>query len=334
MKRLAAFVLIILVAGLAAWRYWGGGSGAAHADVFQGYTEGDLLYLGPVEGERLARLDVDIGQEVTARQQLFEMSTHVLDTQRNEQLARMNQAQSQVEDLQAAQQRPEQIAVLEAAVTRAQAALVLSQNDFDRQSALFPKGATTKALLDQAQAALSRDKASLEEANRQVIAAKLGGRVQEIDAAKAAVLAARAQLRQFETRIRRQSVFSPAAGVVQDVFFRPGEMVNAGQPVLSLLPPENRKVRFYVAETRLADFALGRKVAVSCDNCPAGLVATVIFMSKETEFTPPVIFSEQERAKLVFRLEAKLTGGGARLPLGLPVTVRLLPKDRDEAASQ
>lgn len=332
MKRVVIPIVLALLVAIVGWRYWGGASGTPGAGSFQGYVEGDLVYVGPVEGERLATLFVDVGQEVTAGQPLFTVATTVLDTQRNEQIARMEQAQAQVENLKAAQQRPEQIAVLEAAVARAQAALTLSQNEFDRQSTLYPKGVTTKALLDQASAALNRDKATLEEMNRQVIAAKLGGRTQEIGAAEAAVLAARAQLRQIEARIARQSVVAPAAGAIQDVFFRPGEMVNAGQPVLSLLPPANRKVRFYVSEPQLSGLALGRKVSVACDNCPPGLVGRVTFMSRQTEFTPPVIFSEQERAKLVFRLEAKLPESAARLPLGLPVTVRLLPQDAPEAA--
>ena len=334
MKRLLIPLLILSIAGVIAWRYWGGASGMASAGLYQGYVEGDLIYVGPVEAERLATLSVDVGQEVVSGQPLFSMSTTVLDTQRNEQLARMEQAQAQVQNLKEAQQRPEQIAVLEATVARMQAGLVLSQNDYDRQSTLYPKGATTKALLDQASAALARDKASLQEAQRQVIAAKLGGRTQEIGAAEAAVLAARAQLRQMETRIARQSVTAPASGVIQDVFFRPGEMVNAGQPIVSLLPPANRKVRFYVAETQIAGFAPGRRVSVACDGCASGLVARVSFMSQQTEFTPPVIFSEQERAKLVFRLDAKLTDAAARLPLGLPVTVRLLPADADGAAAK
>ena len=85
------------------------------------------------------------------------------------------------------------------------------------------------------------------------------------------------------------------------MFFRAGEVVNAGQPVLSLLPPQNLRLRFYVPEPVLATFALGQTVAVACDSCPAGIEAKVSFISREAEYTPPVIFSEQERAKLVFR---------------------------------
>ena len=108
---------------------------------------------------------------------------------------------------------------------------------------------------------------------------------------------------------------------MQDVYFRAGEVVNAGQPVLALLPPGNRRIRFYVPEPRALDHRARRAVAVTCDSCPAGSCATIVFISQEAEYTPPVIFSEQERAKLVFRVEAQPAATRA-LPIGLPVTVR------------
>jgi HlyD family secretion protein len=107
----------------------------------------------------------------------------------------------------------------------------------------------------------------------------------------------------------------PADAKVQDVFFRAGEVVNAGQPVLSLLPPGNLRVRFYVPEPALSSLALGQTVRVTCDN---------FFISREAEYTPPVIFSEKERAKLVFRIEARPVGTWS-LPIGLPVSVNPVP---------
>jgi HlyD family secretion protein len=97
--------------------------------------------------------------------------------------------------------------------------------------------------------------------------------------------------------------------------------VNAGQPVLALLPPANLRVRFYVPEPMLSTIMLGQTVSVTCDNCGADLRARITFISQEAEFTPPVIFSEQERAKLVFRVEARPLDPDLRLPIGLPVTV-------------
>jgi len=211
--------------------------------------------------------------------------------------------------------------VLRAQEERERASLDLSRNEFQRQQALFQRGISAKARLDQTESAFERDKAALEEEGRQIEAAQLSGRSGEIEAAEAAVRAAEATLRQAETRLAKRRVAAPAAARVQDVYFRAGEVVNAGQPVLALLPPKNLRVRFYVPEPVLSTLSLGEAVRVACDSCGDGLHARITFISSEAEFTPPVIFSEQERAKLVFRAEARPVDTNLRLPIGLPVTV-------------
>jgi HlyD family secretion protein len=296
---------------------------------FSGYVEGDLVQIGPVEGERVARLAVEPGDEVARDAPLFAMATPVLDEARAEAQARVDQARATLENLKAALNRPEQVAVLRASLDRAKASLALSQAEFARQSTLLDKGAATVSARDSAKFALDRDVAAVAEAQRQIEASLLPSRNHEILAASAAIAQAEAQLSQIDVRIARQSVRAPAAGVIQDVFFRPGEMVAAGQPVLALLPPENRKFRFFVSETQLARLALGKRVEVSCDACPPGLTARVIYISPQAEFTPPVIFSLDERGKLVFRVDARPDAGTPPLPLGLPVRVRLADAPKD-----
>ncbi len=319
MKRVA--VVAILIAAFAAWQIWRGGS--REEGAFLGYVEGDIRYIGPIEGERIKSVAVEAGDRVEAGAPLFAMETPVLDQQRKEVAARIAQMEAQLQNLQAALNRPQQVAVLEAAVTRAEAALKLSKLTYDRQKILFAKGDVPKATLDSAEMALSRDEASLNEAKRQVTAALLAGRSQEIEGAEAALRQARSQLAQLDIRIARQSVAASAGGSIEDVFFRAGEMVNAGQPVLSLLPPEGRKTRFYVPQGKLAQFHLGQRVAISCDGCPEGLYARVFYISSQEEYTPPVIFSDTEREKLVFKIEARMEGAAIALPLGLPLRVRL-----------
>ncbi len=181
------------------------------------------------------------------------MSTTLLDRARDEATARIAQLEAQVENVQAAMNRPEQIAVLQAGLERAEAALQLSRADYDRQRKLYAEGHVAKAALDRAEMARARDEASVKEARRQVEASRMASRSQEIEAAEANLKQARAQLDAMNIRIKRQSVVAPADGVVQDVFFRPGEIVNAGQPVVALLPPENRKVRFYRLRAGVAE---------------------------------------------------------------------------------
>ena len=317
--RLRALVAILVVAAAVGAAYWYSVRDNDIETAFQGYIEGNLVFMAPEEGGRIERLAVEAGDEVAEGQLLFALDASVQEARRNEAEARYRQAEAQVANLRAALQRPEQVAVLRAQEERARASLDLSRSEYERQQTLFQRGISAKARLDQAEAALERDKAALDEAVRQIQAAQLSGRSGEIAAAEAAMRAAEAMLRQTETHVAKRRVVAPAAARVQDIYFRAGEVVNAGQPVLALLPPQNLRVRFYVPEPLLSTLSLGDIVHVACDSCE-GLRARISFMSSEAEFTPPVIFSEQERAKLVFRVEARPLDADMRLPIGLPVT--------------
>ena len=101
--------------------------------------------------------------------------------------------------------------------------------------------------------------------------------------------------------------------------------------MLSLLPPGNIKVRFYVPDTVLPSIAYGDEIKVGCDGCAGGLTARVSFIAKQSEFTPPVIYSLEERAKLVFLIEA-LPDKPSEFRVGQPVDVTLMPQHAAPAA--
>ena len=154
------------------------------------------------------------------------------------------------------------------------------------------------------------------------------GRESEIKARKAAVEAAHAAVAMAQWRFDQRHVAAPAAGVVADVLARAGETMPAGGPVISLLPPENIFVRFFVPEQLLATVHRGDRVKLFCDSCPAGLIAAISFISPQAEYTPPVIYSESSRAKLVYRVEARPPPQQASLlNPGQPVAVRPVAKD-------
>lgn len=148
------------------------------------------------------------------------------------------------------------------------------------------------------------------------------GTPKDFDAADATLRDAKARLNSVQTHLSRRNVASQVGGTVEQIYFRPGEMVGAGRPVLALLPPGNLKVRFYVPETALAGIAYGDIVNVNCDGCARGLTARVSFIARQSEFTPPVIYSLEERAKLVFLIEA-LPDKPGDLRVGQPVDVTL-----------
>jgi len=155
------------------------------------------------------------------------------------------------------------------------------------------------------------------------------GTQKDFDAAQAALRQAEAQVNTAQTRLARRSIASPVTGSVEQVYFRPGEVVTASKPIVALLPPGNIKIRFFVPETVLARISYGEEVKVHCDGCAADIIAKVSFIAKSAEFTPPVIYSQEERAKLVYLIEA-LPESPANLRVGQPVDVRL---DKDVKSS-
>jgi HlyD family secretion protein len=148
------------------------------------------------------------------------------------------------------------------------------------------------------------------------------GSQKTFDDAEAALRTAEARLNSAKTRLERRGVKSPANGIVQEVYFRVGEQVQPGRPIISLLPPGNVRVRFFVPQAVLPKVSLGDRIAVSCDGCAGNIVARVNFISTQAEFTPPVIYSQEERARLVFRVEAT-PEHPETLRVGQPVSVAL-----------
>lgn len=148
------------------------------------------------------------------------------------------------------------------------------------------------------------------------------GTQKALDDARSNLEQAKANLAWSETRLARRRAYAPMAGSIEEVYFRPGETVLPGRPVVGLLPPSNLKIRFYAPETEVAAIAIGQTVTVTCDACGTGLNAKVTFIARSAEYTPPVIYSLEERAKLVFLIEAR-PDEPDKFRVGLPVSVRL-----------
>jgi HlyD family secretion protein len=291
--------------------------------TFQGWVEADLVFVSPDDPGRVEQLAVREGDAVAAGVALFAVDEDLQRADVAAGTAAVAEARARLARLEAQQQRPAEISVLEAQQQRIEAMLALSTAEFERQKALAEKGFTPKAQLDTAQANYNRDRAGLEEIRSQIVVARLASRDEDIAAARQALAMAEARLKSAETRLARRRVASPVTGTVKQVYFRPGEMVPVGRPVLALLPPANIKVRFFVPEPMLPRVALGGTVQVQCDGCNGDLSARIDFIAQTAEFTPPVVYTLEERAKLVFLVEAR-PAQPERLRVGQPVRVLLV----------
>ncbi|MGB9365822.1 MAG: HlyD family efflux transporter periplasmic adaptor subunit [Xanthobacteraceae bacterium] len=315
MTTLARATVLVLALALAA-------CGNPNNGRLQGWIEGDFVFVGPDETGRVETLKVREGDQVTAGAPLFSVDADLQQADANNTSAQVAEARARLQRLEAAQQRNEEIAVLEAQEKRAEAMLQLSTTEFDRQQQLTARNAGTQAALDTAKANFNRDKAALEEVRRHIAVARLSARDEDIAAARQTLAAAEARKTAAETKLARRKLVSPVSGAVQQIYYRPGEMVPAGRPVVSILPPGNIKVRFFVSEPLLPTIALGDTVEVTCDGCAKPIAARVSFIARSAEFTPPVIYSLEERNKLVFMVEAR-TDTPEGLRVGQPVGVAL-----------
>src|SRR5215467_15651281 len=183
---------------------------------------------------------------------------------------------------------------------------------------------------DLQQADLNQNKATLANAqqtyDRAAALSKTGSGTQaNLDSAVSALRVAEARVATSQTRLARRKGFAPVAGTIQQIYFREGEMVAAQRPVLSIMPPGNMKLRFFVPETELPKLAIGDQVRVVCDNCAADLTAKIYFIATTAEYTPPVIYSLDERSKLVYLIQARPSRPDS-LRVGQPISVYLNPK--------
>lgn len=299
------------------------GCGNPAPPALQGYIEGEYVRIAAPFAGTLVALDAQRGSQVSAGSPLFALESENEDSARREAEERVKRAQAQAEDLRKGR-RPTEITAARAQLTQAQAAAGLSERDYARQQELVSKGFVSQSRADEARAARDRDRGKLAEINAELQTVLAGTRPDEIRAAEAEVAAARESLKQADWRLRQKSVAATVGGTVTDTLFVRGEWVPAGAPVVAMLPPGNVKVRFFVPEPRLGALKVGQKVALACDACGPGLEATVAYIASQAEFTPPVIYSKDNRAKMVFLVEARPAAEqAARLHPGQPVDVTL-----------
>ncbi|MBP1846979.1 HlyD family secretion protein [Rhizobium petrolearium] len=315
MKRILAVVLAA-AAALAVLPFLLAGSGDR---AYQGWVEADTLFIGAESAGRLTALDVAEGQDVAAGAPLFRLDASSEEAAVAAARAALARSQAELDLAEAAQKRPEEIDVLRASEREAVARLELAKQDLDRTRVLVERGTATQASLDTAIATEAANRAALDSVRSEITLANLPVRDEQLRQAREAVAAAKADLASAEAALAKRSVAAPAAGSIETLYYRLGEVVPSGRPIVALLPPENVRIRFFVPETEIARLALGQAIRVACDACePAD--AKISFISGTTEYTPPEIYSLEERAKLVYRVEAIPADPKSFRP-GLPVDV-------------
>ena len=287
--------------------------------VYTGYIEGDYVHVAPLLTRQITELRVTEGQVVAAGDILFVLE----DTRETAALraaqARRAAAEANLHNLETGS-RDAEIDVINASLEQALADQALARSNLTRSQSLFERDIVTTARVDADSAALERANAAVAQLRAQLEVAHLPARDEQLAAARASLDAASAETDLAAAALEDLTVTAPVSGVIDTLFFDTGEVAQAGRSTLSILPPGAVTVLFFIPEPDRMGFAPGQDLAVSCSGCPAGLTATLTRMDSAPQFTPPVIYSRDERARLVFRAEARLDRDAGLLP-GQPVTL-------------
>jgi HlyD family secretion protein len=305
-------VVVLIVTAILIWYLL---SGQQRERALSGYIEGESLFLAAPVAGTVSAINAQEGQRVAAGTALFTIDPATLSAQGEQARAQVSEARTQIASAAANAQQAE------AEATAAAADADRARRDLNRLLSVKREDPAAVASKD-----IDAAQATLREANARLNAARqtAAARHAQIAAARAQESRARGGEREVSIRVGQLAPSSPSAARVEDIFYRPGEWVAANQAVVSLLPDDRVKVRFYVPEKEAARYRPGKTVRFSCDSCASGLTAKISYVSSRSEFTPPVIFSRDSRDRLVFMVEA-IPAKSANLMPGLPVDVEPLP---------
>jgi HlyD family secretion protein len=297
-----------------------------HQTIIQGYIEGKYTYItGNISGT-LDQLFVDRGTPVKTGQILFILDQEPETSALKAAEQKLVQSTQTLQDMEKGS-RANVIKALEAQKVQAIANLDFTKKTLDRYHEMIKYGAIDKSAVDRIDSEYLNNKKKVEQMSANLEEAKLGARENAILAQKALVESNTAEVKKATWALEQKTKRSPIDAMVFDTLFKVGETVNSGQPVVSLLAAKNIKLIFFIPEKQLSRIALGNKINFTCDSCNKLSTAVIDFISPEAEYTPPVIYSESSRDKLVYRVEAKLPPESAfAFHPGQPVQVILQSK--------
>ena len=285
---------------------------------YTGYLEADYLYVAPLSAGRIEAMPAMEGQAVAPGDVLFALDAIQQQNLLDAAEARVSAAQATLENLETGS-RSEELDVIRASLSKAEADLAQAQSNLARSERLLAVGTVPSVRVEQDRTALASVQAQADQLRAQLAVAELPARNAQQVAAEANLQAAQADAARARQDLDDRVVTAPVAGTVDKVFFRISEVAGVGNPVVALLPGGPLEAWFFVPETERAALAMGEAVTVTCDGC-AAMSAHVIHIASEPQTTPPVIYSREERSRLVYLAKARLDTSGTLQP-GQPVTV-------------
>jgi len=309
-------LIAVLLCGLA-------GCSRRSDNSYQGYVEGKFVYVASPQSGRLDQLSVARGDTITVGKALFALDQEPEFSAELQARELLRSEEGRLEDLQTGKRPPEKEVIAaqlaQAKVEHQKAAEILKSDE-----AQYAAGGLPLTDLIAARAAVEANAALVRRYQSDLEVAELPGREAQIKAQTQVVAASRAALQQATWKLQQKKVAASRDGLIFDTLYREGEWVSAGRLIIQMLPPENIEIRFFVPEPVVGKLQVGQNISIHIDGRDDIVPASITFVSTKVEYTPPVIYSDENRAKLVFMIIARPAADqAATLHPGQPVKVMM-----------
>lgn len=293
-------------------------------NMLSGYSHGEFVYLSYSGNEKIERILINKGDNVAAGQELVKIESFDAQNIFLRAEEKLSAESALLRNLESGE-RPEELDIIRSQIKKAQSAESQVKRQLGRYRNLYANHAISLAEWEDIRDELTQKGAQVEELINQLKARQLPARQDELSKQRSMVAAAKLERDKALWDVQQTTIVSPVNAKVFDIIYRAGERPSAGKPIISLLPPENIKVRFFIPEEKLGKFKIGSKVKLICDGCAEPIAGVINYISPEAEFTPPVIYSTKRREKLIFMAEAipalQQTG---RMKIGQPFDVEII----------
>lgn len=300
----------VIAAGVYGWQRWEPAGAPAGFISGNGRVEATEINVSTKLAGRVEEILVDEGDFVAAGEPLVRMQTDVLQAQRAEAVAMLQQARQTVATARSQMaMREADLAATQAVIAQRESELSYSRRRLARFEAAGERSATSVQEVDDertrslvAEATLTAAKAQATAAQAAIEAARA-----EIVGAESTVAAREATVQRVEADIKDSVLVSPRDGRVQYRIAQPGEVLAAGGRALNVIDLSDVYMTFFLPETAAGKVAMGTEVRLVLDAAPQYIIpAQVSFVASTAQFTPKTVETAEERQKLMFRVRARI----------------------------
>jgi HlyD family secretion protein len=288
---------------------------------YQGYIESDTIYLSEPFSGILKHRYVHRGEYVKQGQLLFEIDPEPELFKLSQAKATVAQGEQTLRDLEQPR-RPPEIDAIKAQLMQVDAEIALATLRLKRNQTLFNKKVIAPDTLDASQEYLKERLAVKMQMEANLALAMLGARTNQIAAQKEANKALEAERELAQWSVAQKKLTAPKAGFIFDVYYGEGEFVTAASPVAALLSREDIYLEFFVPLRDLHDLKLGKAITYYYLQHSEARQAQIVYVSPKAEYMPPLVYSNDNFDKLVYRVKAKLLDANDVFP-GEPVTIQV-----------